>query len=225
MRLKKGSYLYIIGVNFLFFSSVSGVISLILGFVYRKAQVGENPLLDAFGGDFAGSVTCLLMTGLFIPVSLALASTVMLYGLRTNSLSVPMRIVGVTIIPLSLAAMIVIWALFERGGTFTTLAVRLLRAIPPLAFGVNLLRVAQNRRNSRMLTVFFGAMSGYSAFAGFGFERLFYAHLYELTDDNLRGFLTLFFFSLSLCLFFAGLCLCVGGCERRTGSRGLSKGE
>lgn len=223
MRLKKGSYLYIIGVWLLFLSSVSSLISLVIGVVYRGARAGSDPLLDPFGSDYAGSISSLVMSGAFILVSLGLAVTVMRYGLRTNSLTVPLRIVGITILPLTLAVMIVIWALFEQGGTFTTLSVRLWRAIPPLAFGVNLIRVAQNQKNSRMLTLFFGAMSGYSAFAGFGFERLFYAHLYELTAENLRGYLTVFFFSLALCLFFAGICLCVCGCERRTGTRRLSK--
>ncbi len=225
MRLKKGSYLYLIGMYALFLSSVSSVFSLALGLSYRSVMHGENPLLSSFGSDFSGSISQLVMSGAFIAVSLALSSLILLYGLRTNSLSVPLGVVGVTILPLSLTVMVVIWALFEQGGTFTALAIRLLRAIPPLAFGINLIRVALNRKNSRMLTIFFGAMSGYAAFAGFGLENILYAHLYELTAVNFRGWLSVFLFSLALALFFAGLCLCVSGCERKTGGRGLSKKE
>lgn len=216
MRLKKGSYLYIIGMFFLYFSSFSGLFSLILGLVYRGKSAGENPLMEPFGSHFAGSLPALIMSGAFSVMAVVLASLILRYGLGSNSLSVPLRVVGISILPLSIALMALVWALFEQGETFTALAVRLWRAIPAFAFGINLIRVSLNKKNSRMLTMFFGAMSAYASFSGFGYDRLFYAMDGTFTKTFFQGWLSSFFFSLAMCLFFTGICLCVGGCERKS---------
>lgn len=216
MRLKKGSYLYIIGMFFLYFSSFSALFSLVLGLIYRGKSAGENPLLAPFGSHFAGSLPALILSAAFSLMALVLATLILRYGLRSNSLSVPLRVVGVSILPMSIALMALIWALFEQGETFTALAVRLLRALPAFAFGINLIRVSLNKKNSRMPTMFFGAMSAYAAFSGFGYGYLFYATDGAFTKTFFQGWLSSFLFSLSMCLFFVGICLCVGGCERKS---------
>ena len=215
MQLKKGSYLYIIGMFFLFSASLLSTLSFVMGLVYRGSFAGDNPLLLPFGSNFAGSVPALVITGVFSATALSLAVFILRYGLRANSLSVPFLSVGVSILPLSLAMMVLVWMFFEKGDTFTTLAVRLLHALPSLAFGIYLIRVSRNKRNSRMPTMFFGAMSAYAAFSGFGYGRLFYAYDGVFTLTYFRGWLSAYLFSLSLCLFFAGVCLCVGGCQRK----------
>ena len=215
MQLKKGSYLYIIGMFSLFAASFAATVSFFLGLAYRSSAAGENPLLLSFGSNFAGSLPALVITGIFSATAWSLAVFILRYGLRTNSLSVPFRAVGIAILPLSLAMMVLVWLLFEQGDTFTTLAVRVLHALPSLAFGIYLIRVSKNRKNSRMPTMFFGAMSAYAAFSGFGYARLFYAYDGVFTLTYFRGWLSAFLFSLSLCLFYAGVCLCVGGCKRK----------
>lgn len=221
MRLKKGSYLYIIGMYFLFSSSFSSILSFVLGIVYRTKDAGDNPLLASLGSHFAGSVPSLIMAPVFAVMTLFLASLILRYGLKNNSLSVPFKTVGISILPLSLAMFVLIWVLFEQGGSFTTLAVRLLRALPNMAFGICLIRVSQNGKNSRMPTMFFGAMSAYASFSDFGYGRLFYEED-VFTKTYFAGWLSSFFFSAAMCLFFTGVCLCVGGCERKSKVKKIS---
>ena len=225
MRLKKGSYLYIVGMLFLFWSSLLSLASFVFSLIFSRGPAVFSPILQSFCGDFAGSTVSLIMSGCFVPISLFLTVLIVYYGIKTNSLAVPLRVVGITILPLSFAVMLAIWFLFEKEGTFTTLALRLMRAVPPFLFGVHLIRVSMNLKNSRMLTVFFGAMSGYSAFSGFGLEKILYGSFSDLLDGSFYGWLSVFLFSLSLCLFFTGICFCVGGCQRRSKKRGLSKGS
>ncbi len=221
MKLKKGSYLYILGMLFLFWSSLFSLCAFWCTYRYKNVRSDENQLMNEFGAAFAGSNSALVMSGAFVVVSLVLAILILRYGIRTNSISVPLRIVGITILPLSLASMAAMWAFLEQGGTLTTLAVRLIGAVPAFLFGVNLIRVSLNQKNSRMLTVFFGAMSGYAVYSEFGFGQILLADFSLITKQSFLGWISVYFFSTALCLFFVGLCLCVSGCERKSTKRTL----
>ena len=215
MKLKKGSYLYLIGMFFLYFSAFNGILSLALGVVYQEKCAGENPLLASFGSLFAGSVPALVMAGAFSGMAVVLATLILLHGLRSNGLSIPIRVVGICILPLSVTLMVLIWALFEQDGPITLLLLRLLSALPALALGISLICVSLDKRHAGLLTMIFGVLSGCAAFAGFGYEHLFCVDDSVFTVTYFLGWLSAFSFSMSMLLFYAGICLCVGGCERK----------
>ncbi|MBQ8235643.1 MAG: hypothetical protein IJZ37_03040, partial [Clostridia bacterium] len=66
MKLKKGSYLYILGMFFLFWSSLFSLCSFWCTYRYKSVRSDENLLMNEFGAAFAGSNSALVMSGAFL---------------------------------------------------------------------------------------------------------------------------------------------------------------
>ncbi len=213
MRLKKGSYFYILGIFFFGVSFLCALLSGIAGISYSKRLPVENPLLSDFGNLLVGTLPVIIFTFLFSVTAFFLSFAILSNGLKRGSLVRPLRFIGWGLIVFSLLAEISA-IFFLKNENFKNFFFNYsLRLIPLFITGLILPAVAANKRSTRMPAIFFGSMSAYAAFTDFSFENILLCEPGDLTDTHLLGFGCLFFFSLSIGLFFTAICLCVGSCE------------
>ncbi len=214
MRLRKGSYYYILGVFFFALSSLSALLSGITGISYGQKGIADNPLLGQIGNLAAGAVPVAVFSFVLSVCTLVFSFFVLQNGLRRNDLILPFRMIGGGLILFSFAVCLyLVWIWLREGKSFSPEC--FLCFVPFFSVGVLLFAVAGNRNASRMPTVFFGAMSCYAAFSFFGFEQIFLSPANGLTDGQVLGWSSLFLTSLSIGFLFLAVCFCVESCEPR----------
>ncbi len=217
MRLRQGSYYYIIGVFLMLLSGGAATASVLSGLRYRAEFPVANELLSEYGNALVGQRRLLWVTGIFGFFAVIFAGYFFFTALKRNNIVLPMRVIGTGMVVCSVIMAVM---LISEGGHYgepSEIVARYLRVPSTAALGVSLICLSFGTKNSRMPSIFFGAMCGYGAFTGFGFEKLFVSDPAGITDTDLRGYCSLLLFAVSFSLFYSGVCFCVGSCERRVG--------
>lgn len=215
MRLKKGSWYYIIGILFLMLSSLSAFSAFIFCLLQRNSATKDNPLLSPFGGEVASGVILWILAVAMVTAAFITWICILLASLKYYSLSKPFKTVGVVLMILSVVLVAVFISQMDKSTSATHFFQRILKTVPMFALGLWLLLLAFGKRKTQIPCIFFCAMSAYSSFTCFGFENLFRYQDTVTTNGNILAYISLMLFCLSMCQYFLGLCLCVCSCEKR----------
>lgn len=219
MKLIKGSYCYLVGIFLLSLASVFSLVSFIFAVINHSAVPASNPYLSAFGSRVSSSLTALICSAFFAVCAIYCSWLILINGLKTNSLAKPMCVLSGLL--WLYAGLIFLVTLLNTvwSESFLIILLRFSRVVPPILLSFFLTQMLHNGSKFKIPALLAGVANAIQTFLGFGFQNIFLAHLEEVPDFAIRGWLSLFFFALALSVFFSGICFCIGGCEKRIKNR------
>ena len=210
MKLKRGSYAYIIGLLILAFDSVVSLTAFFFSLFSGEGE--ESPMLSHFGSRIAEGAFSSAASAVFSASITVFSVYVLWNALKKNSLKKPIRVVCVWLFIYAAVTVVTSILYTPQEDLFILLLLRCCKAVLPVTLALCMLRLSCSDLRFKIPSITLCPLCGLQTFFGYGFIRAFIT-TEKATPQQVRAFVSLLLICISAAIFFIGLAFFIAGSD------------